>query len=249
MKPFNKRVGFTIIETMLFLAITGVLAAGIFVGVGTSINTQRYRDSVTSLESTLKQQYTKVTNISNKSFDDKNISCVGSSAGIKITIGNNNSTVPGQSNCVLIGKVMIPSSGNELVIKDVIGYIDDATLNAATSDFDALAAMKLTTIPSNNYVDTYNMKWGSSLLAIQKKTLNFTALILRGPVSGTVLTFIDSSSSSGVINITKNGLANSLKMCVNSSNPFMGTAMSVSIKANAANANGIVVTGDDPECI
>ena len=37
--------GFTIIEVMLFLAITGMLAAAILVGSGVAIGQQRYRDS------------------------------------------------------------------------------------------------------------------------------------------------------------------------------------------------------------
>ena len=40
--------GFTIIEVMLFLAVSGVLAAGILATVGGTIGAQRYRDAVDS---------------------------------------------------------------------------------------------------------------------------------------------------------------------------------------------------------
>ena len=43
--------GFTIIEMMLFLAVSGAMAAGIMVGVGATVNAQRYRDATHSLVS------------------------------------------------------------------------------------------------------------------------------------------------------------------------------------------------------
>ena len=46
-----KSKGFTIIEVMLFLAVTGALAVAILVGSGVAIGQQRYKDSVNSLQS------------------------------------------------------------------------------------------------------------------------------------------------------------------------------------------------------
>ncbi|HEU4715394.1 MAG TPA: prepilin-type N-terminal cleavage/methylation domain-containing protein, partial [Candidatus Saccharimonadales bacterium] len=65
--------GFTIIEVMLFLAITGMLAAAILVGSGVAIGQQRYRDSVSSLQSYIQQQYNKVINVTNDR--DKSWTC------------------------------------------------------------------------------------------------------------------------------------------------------------------------------
>ena len=49
--------GFTLVEAMLFLAITGLLTVGILVGSGVAISQQRYRDSVNSLKSFIQDQY------------------------------------------------------------------------------------------------------------------------------------------------------------------------------------------------
>jgi len=57
--------GFTVIEVMLFLAVTGLLAVGILVGSGVAIGQQRYRDSVNTLKSYIQQQYSEVTSVIN----------------------------------------------------------------------------------------------------------------------------------------------------------------------------------------
>ena len=44
----NKQKGFTIIEVILFVAISGLLTSMLMVGVSMSINRQQYRDSVQS---------------------------------------------------------------------------------------------------------------------------------------------------------------------------------------------------------
>ncbi|MEP6710564.1 MAG: prepilin-type N-terminal cleavage/methylation domain-containing protein, partial [Candidatus Saccharibacteria bacterium] len=53
----QRHPGFTIIEVMLFLAISGALAVGILIGSNVAITSQRYRDSLNSLQSLLQQQY------------------------------------------------------------------------------------------------------------------------------------------------------------------------------------------------
>jgi len=96
MKPLY-RDGFTIIETMLFLGITGLLIVGILAGTGNSISIQRYRDSVTSLQSMLQMQYSNVENVSNNSVAAK-------SCGAK--------TSPrGQSDCVILGRFISTTDG------------------------------------------------------------------------------------------------------------------------------------------
>ena len=40
----KQKYGFTIIETMLFIAITGLVFAGVVIGTNGSLRSQRYRD-------------------------------------------------------------------------------------------------------------------------------------------------------------------------------------------------------------
>ena len=54
--------GFTIIEIMIFLAITGLLVVGVLVGTGSTIARQRYNDAVESFAEFLRRQYSFVIN-------------------------------------------------------------------------------------------------------------------------------------------------------------------------------------------
>ena len=61
----TQRRGFTIIEVMLFLAISGFLLIGLMVGVTTTVARQRYNDSVQDLAEFLRSIYSEVINIQN----------------------------------------------------------------------------------------------------------------------------------------------------------------------------------------
>ncbi|MFV0484723.1 MAG: type II secretion system protein [Candidatus Saccharimonadales bacterium] len=58
----TRRRGFTIIEVMLFLAISGFLLVGILAGTGAGIARQRYTDSVQHVAQILREQYSAVIN-------------------------------------------------------------------------------------------------------------------------------------------------------------------------------------------
>ena len=57
------RSGFTLVEVALFLAITGLVFAGIVVGTQNSIFQQRYNDAVQNFAEFLRSMYSQVTNV------------------------------------------------------------------------------------------------------------------------------------------------------------------------------------------
>ena len=92
--------GFTVIETMLFLAVTGALAVGILVGSGVSIGQQRYRDSVNGLKSYIQQQYSEVSNVVNSR--DKTWAC--DAQGNVVEVEQISAEARGTSDCVVLGR-------------------------------------------------------------------------------------------------------------------------------------------------
>lgn len=233
MKLWDK-AGFTIIETMLFLGITSLLVLGVLIGTGTSINIQRYRDSVSSLQAVLQQQYSDVSNVSNDSAG--NLACYG-----------DDSTEPrGQSDCVILGRLITTTDSHTLSIKSVVGYIPLVS-TMSSNDIDALLQYKIQI--SSVTSETYDIEWSSSLVQPSGNIpMVFSMLVLRSPLSGIIRTFIDSASVVDNTNIGKlinsTALKQSVKMCVDSNGLFTSARTAVEVMANSASASGVEVLGE-----
>lgn len=240
MKPL-KQVGFTIIETMLFLGITGLLVVGVLAGAGSSINVQRYRDSVTSLQSILQQQYSDVSNVSNDHGLDWSCNDV---AEVK-PLESNGSVSRGQSDCVILGRFITTyDSGTALSIKNVIGHSSSAT--TVSNDIAVLKSYTIKVSPRDQTI--YTIEWDSSLVKPGgNSVMDFSLLILRSPSSGIMRTFIDPSKVIGdadIATLVNQSALLSVKVCVNPNGLFVGGKTAVLITANATNASGVETFGE-----
>lgn len=242
------RSGFTIIETMLFLAITGLLVVAVLVGTGATINRQRYRDSITSLQSIIQQQYSEVSSVNN---DRDNSWVCDSTSGAVAKLGSGSSVSRGQSGCVVLGKLISSSDdGTSLIISDIIG---SEVLNStqAETDVEALAQYKMHVSPVAE--ETYEIEWGSSLAKPgSDQNAVFSVLILQSPLSGVVRTFnspnmiISDSNINSIIN--KTALTEPVKICVNSNGLFSGTRMAIVVTAGSSSAAGVESLGESSGC-
>lgn len=178
--------GFTIIETMLVLAITGVLVAGVFIGVGTSINVQRYRDSVQTLKSVIQTQYSEITSVRN----DRNNqwSCDG-----QATTSDQGSVQRGQTDCVLLGR-LVTINESDITIYSVVGR---QTGSAATAnDIASLTANYVLNVSTVEVVSD-SLEWGAAIAwpasgtgsRPQPTPRQISLLFIRSPDSGQVYTF------------------------------------------------------------
>lgn len=180
----NTQSGFTFIEVMLFLAVTGLLAIGILVGSGAAINQQRYRDSVNTLKSYIQQQYSEVTSVANS----RNTNWQCNSNGVITDTGGSAGAPRGRSDCVMLGRFMtVDSTGKQLTSSSVSAY-RVAGAATATSDIDELKNYRLAVSPINQ--DETEVSWGAQVVN-QNNTapLSLSILIVRSPLSGSVFTF------------------------------------------------------------
>lgn len=247
--------GFTIIETTLFLAISGILVVTMIAGAGVSLNIQRYRDATESFKSLLQAQYSALNNTQNGR--DNNLACDGSAA---VTTGT---TVRGQSACMLVGRyVRIDQS--DITIYNVLARQTSPPPSGRT-DVDALI---------NNYVltgstfdrDERQMDWQTQIAwprtgagarsPITPRTIG--VLFIRSPESGSVYTFTDTAIPADKDNVTmSNTFIPLLKIgdhipgqggrtiCIASGGLLVGADMAVNITAFASSAAAIQTKSND----
>ncbi len=181
--------GFTIIETTLFLAVTGLLILMMVAGAGASVSVQQYRDSVESFKSLVQQQYTELASVQNSR--DNSYTCSSASS---VTSNGPTDQIRGQSGCLMIGKYMRIDSD------DISIYTVLATQQGSI-DYDDITSMERNYAMDASTVDVLetNMQWGTRIAWSKAssgrdfrspstpRTLGI--LIVRSPDSGLVYTF------------------------------------------------------------
>jgi hypothetical protein len=128
-KGINKiALGFTIIETMLFLAIAGLIFAGLVAGTNGAIRRQRYKDSVQGFVDDLRDLYSLVENTQVLDYGGEVASCGG-------VAGTHEGR--GRSNCSVYGIYAIISPNGKAPDNIEAYWVtgkDQATLSGYTSD-------------------------------------------------------------------------------------------------------------------
>ena len=215
----HKRKGFTLIEIMLFLAITSLLFVGIIVGTNNSIAQQRFTDSVQNFVELLKSVYSEVSNPQSVGEGRANVAIYGKLITIGETVG--------------LDGVSLGSNGFEqrIHVYDVVGDADNAGsgsvvdvlrgLNvnvAVVTKTDELGEHTMELGPAGE-VRSYALRWGASLETTAQKDITNPAgnlfkgsiLIVRHPQSGTINTLF---AENRVVNV------NSILKTANSSGNF-----------------------------
>jgi len=179
--------GFTIIETMLFLGISGLLIVGMLATTGASINIQRYHDAVETFKTTLQNQYSELASVQNDR--DNSWSC--NSLAQSQTGG---SEIRGQSDCVLLGRYVT-------VVDDTISAYSvlgrpSTNQTTAGNDIQNLAAnyeLNISTVTQ----DSSKLEWGTRIAwptagsgaHTPTTPRSIAVLFVRSPDSGQIYTF------------------------------------------------------------
>ncbi len=246
----NKYIsGFTIIEVMLFLAISGALAIGILATSGAAINTQRYRDALNSFQSLIQHQYNETANVVNTREDSQ---ACGSDAS---------ATNRGASNCYIVGRVMVISGGKTIAISNVRGEISSEKEQGLKSAANDLAALNEYTYRADtSTTEASELAWGTS---VSDAPATITILILRSPLSGTIRTFSYDAKLFEALTTDGQGKMESeldgapilsdtymkeRTLCVDRSGLVNSPPLGVVIKVGASGASGIELTSDNGVC-
>jgi len=234
----NTQSGFTFIEVMLFLAVTGLLAVGVLSGSGAAINQQRYRDSVTTLKSYIQQQYSEVTSVINS----RNANWECSSSGVITDTGGVGGEPRGRSECVMLGRyITINDTGKVLTSSSVSAYRIAGTPKG-TSDLLELANYRLAVSPIAQ--DTKEVSRGAQV--VKQKTdmpMPLHILIVRSPLSGSITTFTSEAALADINTMVEVGNMNQVRnLCVNGNDgPFGARRLEVRIEPFASSQSAVSI--------
>lgn len=177
--------GFTIIEVMLFLAVTGLLTIGVLVGSGAAIAQQRYRDSVNSLKGFIQEQYNQTSNVVNG--EARNPTCRVQGNSLVLDGGALQSR--GTSECLLLGRYLLVEP-KKVTAYDVIGQPN--TDEEGTED---IAVLRNYTLTISDVFEEEDVAWGATIVRPRTETgMTTSVLIVRSPLSGSTFTFVGDGS-------------------------------------------------------
>lgn len=249
--------GFTIIETTLFLAVSGVLVATMIAGVSVSLNAQRYKDATDSLKNLVQQQYADLSSVQNGR--DNTWSCATNATQAQ---GGITATNRGQSNCIVVGKYMRIES-SDIAVYTVLA--SQTSTSAQTSDLAYMRNNYVYNVVANDVYET-TLEWGTEIAwpvegsgsrsPVTPRSVGI--LFLRSPNSGRVYTFSDNNvpARDSITNATFAGLLSAANesttrsgrvICVLSDGLMIGNRndSAVYVRANASNANAVEVITND----
>ncbi len=171
--------GFTIIEVMLFFAVTGALMLGVLGTASIGVNTQRYNDAVNTFVSIVQQEFTNVTNVVNSNSDT---SVCASASNVN----------RGISDCVILGRLMTIDSNGDMVRSNIVSTTTPTTPPATNTRELAVVRGYNPRIDTSSQEDG-QMNWGTRILRGSNGS-NVALLIIRSPRSGNVYSYVVHSS-------------------------------------------------------
>lgn len=174
-----RQTGFTVIEVMLFLAVSAALSAAIFLTSMLNINQQRYMDAVRSFKALTQEQYINTTRVQNPNNTDSQ--CPGAIPA----------QARGTNDCLVVGKlVSVNNNGASIVIRNIVG-VPPIQETYSSGDIAAIQAMTSLYVV-NAGTETLSPEWDTALaakLGAAPSTTTFSLAIVRSPATGTPYTF------------------------------------------------------------
>lgn len=248
--------GFTIIEVVLFLGITGLLAVTLLGGWTNMINTQRYRDSVKTLQAFIQQQYNLVYNVQNGR--DGSLGCTVGGAGPDIKDGATGQTAPpGQTNCIVMGRYISITNGTNVKVYSIVGE-DGDTDGSATDSIFILNRKPIRIDQDLGLTDNeLSVPWQATVFADKNSVaptrgsaIDVAIAVVRSPQTGSVHTYsqtlVANSAMPTVAALVGNPATENAdrNLCLDAGEPLAGGRMGIVIKKFASAPSFIQIIED-----
>ncbi|MGK2896745.1 MAG: PulJ/GspJ family protein [Candidatus Saccharimonadales bacterium] len=238
----KKQFGFTIVEVSLVLAISSALAVAILATATISINQQRYNDAVMTLLSRIQREYVATTRVVNGGEDG--------------ALGTWCNAPRGTTECLILGRfIAINSAGTQMTTGNIYG-IPPTTDNLPSGDIAALQTYNFESsydTESTSTLSTQALPWNVRIELPERtgdSTLNI--LMLRSPLSGSVLTFVGTSdkiSGDDTGDLVNLDYMVQRTMCIDAQGLSPGPTNAVVIRERASSPNGVTQLLEGNGCL
>ena len=227
--------GFTIIEVILFLAISGMMITAVLIGVGASLNYQRYNDALNSFSDFVKGQYNLTDNVRNNRSADVDYTSVCRSG-----LGGSNNAEGTSSNCTLVGRYIYSTNNGTQVVSRPLIATAQADENA-TDIGSILNSMKLVVPPAamNTDDEDYTLAWQTTVRSAKNQEPQFSMLIVRLE-SGVIQTFANSAVVAAD-NLSEfwSGTQESVVLCVMPEGLVGANPSGITVSSRAVTSSGV----------
>ncbi len=185
----STKSGYTIIEVMLVLGISGMMMVGLFVGTYTAVSRQRYNDSLRGFAEYLRGIYSEV--ISPESYSTTNI-------------GTSNNTATDATGAAILGKMLVFGLNGDTQTVSSATLVGSTEINRPnTEDFISEMLNEGTKLglfcgvdQDHSSVQTYNTLWEAELVqANGQPSLPAPPAVYDQPLVGTLIIARTPSSS------------------------------------------------------
>lgn len=239
MKGQRLSPGFTVIEVVLFLAVTGLMLAGLMVGIGGAIDRERYNDAVTSLHDFLQGQYNLVDNVNTSRPATYSCSTGG------ITLEDISAGQPkGTSDCSIVGRLITSEDGRAITAQPIYATTDITTIpDDIGSENDLLAAMGLSVagidLPDNQ--QNYNVGWDTEVyLNGNSDEKEFSLALVRLHTNSLIRSFAVADQREDVNSVIADAaLMSPTVFCVATDGMIGSAPIGVKLLPVAANSNSL----------
>lgn len=203
-KVMKKRKGFTLVEVVLFLAVSAMLFVGIIAGTGNSLQQQRYNDSVQNFVEFLRSVYSQVSNPQSVGGGNSDYALYGRLISFGQTVGFDGETTDDAG---------ITGDAQRIYVYDVIGKVDlkmtSGGLGELIKNLQVSVAKPVEIdggwkVEPAGQIETYLTRWSATIEntgkdADGKKIWNNpedllykgSILVIRNPQSGTINTLVN----------------------------------------------------------
>ncbi len=252
----GRKSGFTLVEVLLFLAVTALLFLGVTLGVRGSIFQQRYNDSVQSFAEFLRNAYSETANVEHTGTGRSEQAVYGKLITFGETYDLYGNKIPNGENRVfsytLIGKIGSIGSGN------IISTLKNLGVNVLVKEGSSYVFAGIT--------QDYTPRWGAGIQTTKEYADGYqlfkgTLLVVRHPRSGTMYTYFydttievnetlktgsEQAKAELLVSKLDEFKAREIDFCINPlGNAKSDTRRDIRLVENARNASGVEIINQD----